>query len=120
MGDRSSISFKNQGHESVALFNHWGGIEFFEDAEDYILEVIRESEGKEASIGPMERIDPEWAIVDFIRWYHEQHPESRHGDRCCDSLYLGMDAGDGDNSDNGHRIIDIERLKQRFHGTKSK
>ena len=36
MGDRVSISFKNGSEESVALFSHWGGLDFVKTAEKYI------------------------------------------------------------------------------------
>lgn len=79
MGDRASVSFAKNGRESVTLFSHLGR--------------------KRSGGMPLDRLDPETVIVDFIR--HMTH----HMDRVESNYYLGRTADDGDNSNNGHKVI---------------
>ena len=97
MGDRISVAFKNESRVSVSLFSHWGGMSFLQDVVDYVKRLIKQTGDKQYA--PLDRREPEYAMVDFIRTYHPGTPQ--------DSLYLGVDENDGDNSDNGHFIIDL-------------
>ena len=99
MGDRASISFKQGNYESVSLFNHWGGIEFFIEAQRYADNLIKRKEGK--SDEPLDRLEPMTVMVDFIRYL------TKNMDEVNSNLYLGVDRNDGDNSDNGHRVIEL-------------
>jgi hypothetical protein len=101
MGDRISISFKHKEWESVALFSHWGGREFLNQALDYLDELKKEQKDDSTQY-PLDRLEPQTVMVDFIRWI------TGHMDRVNSNLYLGKDAMDGDNSDNGHFTIDLE------------
>jgi len=99
MGDRISISFKKGDDESVVLFSHWGGKSFLEEARKYVKEL--KEERKRSLMFPLDRLEPETIMVDFIR--HLTRDMSRvEGD-----LYLGKTPEDGDNSDNGHFVIDL-------------
>jgi hypothetical protein len=106
MGDRVSISFMNEidyihdkrREESVPLFNHWGGSDFPKYALDWVKKLKREvNEKKEDNIStPYTRLEPQRVMVLFIA-----------EERITHSIYLGKDKNDGDNSDNGHFVIDI-------------
>lgn len=100
MGDRVSISFKRGDDESVALFNHWGGMEFVDTAEMYVRKLKRERSG---STKPLDRFEPCIVMVDFVR------DQTNGMDRVESSLYLGADKTLGDNSDNGHHVIDLDK-----------
>ena len=45
MGDRVSISFKDEDEDSVCLFHHWGGVEFPKYAFDW-FKGLKEKTGK--------------------------------------------------------------------------
>ena len=100
MGDRISISFKKGDNESVVLFSHWGGKSFLEEAREYVKELKEEKKG--SSMFPLDRLEPETVMVDFIR--HLTH----YMGRVESDLYLGKTPEDGDNSDNGHFVIDLD------------
>ena len=111
MGDRVSISFGNGGEESVALFNHWGGMGFVKEAERYARKLVRRNVGKEnRTMYPLDRLEPETVIVDFIR-----HITSEM-DSVDSNLYLCKDSMGGDNSDNGHHIIELDNLLAEEQG----
>ena len=97
MGDRVSISFKHGSKESVALFCHWGGMEFVEKAKAYADKLPR----GERSM-PLDRLEPQTVMVDFIRTITEGKGPVES------NLYLGKTPQDGDNSDNGHHVIDLK------------
>ena len=99
MGDRASISFRKGKDESVTLFSHWGGKAFQDNAEKYIYQLKQLQKGK--MVYPLERLEPATVMVDFIRSL------TTGMDRVKSDLYLGRDSTDGDNSNNGHRIIDL-------------
>jgi hypothetical protein len=101
MGDRVSIQFEKNGEKSVVLFNHWGGMEFVGAARRYVRDLKKEV-GKKETL-PLERLEPETVMVDFIRYltWNMTRVES--------SIYLGATESDGDNSDNGHHIISLEK-----------
>lgn len=96
MGDRISIQFENGGEKSVALFSHWGGMEFVDEAVTYVKELIGNG------ITPLGRKEPNTVMIDFIREITKDM-KVVDGD-----IYLGVDGSDGDNSDNGHFIIDLQ------------
>jgi len=95
MGNRISISFKNNLDESVVLFSHWDGYDLVKDAKRHLGGI------KQSYSTPLSRLEPETIMVDFIR-------ELTKGLDSVDSnYYLGKDEMDGDNSDNGHFTIDV-------------
>src|SRR3990167_2284891 len=103
MGDRISIQFKNGKDKSVVLFNHWGGMEFLEETQKYVKDLKKKLGKKRLKEGcyPIDRLEPEVVMVDFIH-YLTKDMKLVESD-----LYLGKDENDGDNSDNGHHIIDL-------------
>lgn len=104
MGDRVSIQFKNGDRLSPVLFSHWGGRTFAEEARKY-ADALREWAAKEREtriIGPLARLEPRTVLVDFIRAI------TTGMNRVDSDLYLGCTRDDGDNSDNGHFIIELQ------------
>ena len=127
MGDRVSVSFqqkaewyvnrKKEEHleQSPALFHHWGGTDFPKFAFQWFKKV-KEKYGKNGG-DPFTRMEPRNLMVQFIA-HLRNHEELRYGtlDETDDelisySIYLGKDSNDGDNSDNGHYIIDVDKGK---------
>ena len=100
MGDRVSVAFKNGNEESVTLFNHWGGIAFVDEAKNYIRTLLMRCK-THGGVQPLDRLEPNTVMVDFIREVTHDMP------RVESSLYLGRDGMDGNNSDNGHFVIDV-------------
>ena len=100
MGNRISISFRNVNNsfqtESVALFHHWGGEEFAEEAQEFVDSLPPYEESN-----PISRREPNSIMVAFIQEHLKAQP------MIDGSYYLGANGSDGDNSDNGHRIIDL-------------
>jgi hypothetical protein len=119
MGDRVSISFMNEidfingkaREESVPLFNHWGGKDFPQYALNWVKKLKREvNEKKEDNIStPYTRLEPQRVMVLFIADLQKdkQFADYTNKERITHSIYLGKDKNDGDNSDNGHFVIDI-------------
>ena len=104
MGDRVSISFVNGRYESVALFNHWGGRGFVDEAQDYVRKLIAENP-QHSQFDPLDRLEPGTVMVDFIRYLTEGRGRVRS------NLYLGATSRDGDNSDNGHYRIKLDETR---------
>jgi hypothetical protein len=100
MGDRVSIQFEKNGRKSVTLFSHWGGMDFVEDARNYVAVLREERKGK--GMNPLDRLEPETVMVDFIRYL------TKDDARVESNLYLGVDENDGDNSDNGNHILNLD------------
>ena len=119
MGDRVSISFVNEidyihdkvREESVTLFNHWGGSNFPQYALNWVKKLKREvNEKKKDNIStPYTRLEPQRVMVLFIADLQKdkQFADYTNKERITHSIYLGKDKNDGDNSDNGHFVIDI-------------
>lgn len=109
MGARISIQFKNKNafggereDKSVVLFSHWGGEEFAKKAKSYVKKLKSEVE-KNDGVRPLDRLEPNTVMIDFIR-------EITKGmDRVESDLYLGVSENDGDNSDYGHHIINLNK-----------
>lgn len=111
MGDRISISFKNKNKEfpfnlgtkeSITLFSHWDGMILVDKAKKYVKELKKDIESNIIPHGlPLERLEPNTVIIDFIKWYTKDRT------RITSNLYLGKNKNDGDNSDNGHHIIEL-------------
>ena len=129
MGDRVSISFKeekNDSEESVILFNHWGGVNFpkvaFDWFKDYKKKIDKTAKSNVST--PITRFDSNNVMVQFVQWLGQEghyrecigFEKEENGEAIYDkplysdyqisgSLYFGKNTEDGDNSDNGHYTI---------------
>ena len=129
MGDRVSISFKeekNDSEESVILFHHWGGVDFpkvaFDWFKDYKKKVDKTAKSKVST--PITRFDCNNLMVQFVSWLGQEghyrecigfekdennksiYDKPLYSDyQISGSLYFGKDTNHGDNSDNGHYTI---------------
>lgn len=102
MGDRVSILFSNNGQNSVVLFSHWDGVSLVSMAKQYAASLRRQAKIS-GSMFPLYRLEPETVMVDFIRHLTEiKNLKSVTG-----NYYLGATQHDGDNSDNGHYVINL-------------
>jgi len=101
MGDRVSIQFKKGEDISPVLFSHWRGMEFIEEARNYVKELI--AEVGNSSMYPLDRLEPRTVLVDFVRYITQGEI------RVKSDLYLGVNEDDGDNSDNGHFVIELNK-----------
>ena len=99
IGDRISIQFEDGKEKSVVFFSHWRGVEFLKEVERYVEVLKSEVNGRVTM--PLDRLEPDTVMVDFIRYI------TKNMRRVTNDLYLGKDEFDGDNSDNGHFIIDL-------------
>jgi hypothetical protein len=108
MGDRISIQFVNEGDKSVVFFDHWAGKGLIEEAHDYLIELNAESSDGRISM-PLDRREPSVVMIDFIAWRANKHGFNPPLRRIRGSWYLGVDENDGDNSDNGHWLIDVSQ-----------
>jgi hypothetical protein len=102
MGDRVSISFRKGEQESVVLFSHWGGMTLVAVARGYVRELKTEAQ-RAGMTWPLFRLEPQTVMVDFIRML------TAGVSRVQSDYYLEKDKEDGDNSDNGHFVIDLDR-----------
>jgi hypothetical protein len=112
MGDRISISFRNGKEESVALFSHSDGKTFLEIVDSFLLTLTEVLHiGKHRDFYPLSRLEPQTVMFNFIVYLQEQN-----GCNGCkfsySNYYLGKDKTDGDNSDNGHYIIDLNKTTE--------
>ncbi|MFA6718682.1 MAG: hypothetical protein WCS15_06355 [Prevotella sp.] len=98
MGDRISIQFKDKyGRESPVIFSHWGGMGFLEDAKDFIKEMSDAKGFSSVEAGKL--------AVDTIAVLRQDNHE----------MYLGMTVFDGDNSDNGNYMYNLEKNEWKRH-----
>ena len=130
MGDRVSISFKDNEENSVCLFHHWGGTNFPKYAFDW-LKLNKKEIKKQGSKGsdPTSRFEPQTIMAQFVS-HMGQSPHFKetigfektngHSDidkpiisktELCHSIYFGKNEEDGDNSDNGHYAIDVNKCE---------
>ena len=99
MGDRVSISFKDEFGESVVLFSHFGGMKLVETARKYGVDLKKRA--KEYKGKPLGRMDSQTVIVDFIRFL------TKDMNIVTGDFSLGATPDDADNSDNGHHVIEL-------------
>lgn len=100
MGDRISVAFTgSSGRESVAFFSHWGGMCVVEGVEEYVR--TRLIPNQNGQMYPLDRGEPETVMLDFVSW-------ATKGEVVKHNFYLGRDGDDGDNSDNGHWVFDLD------------
>lgn len=101
MGDRISISFKNGNSESVTLFSHSDGIGFLQEANEFVRDLKKENGN--SLVMPLNRLEPNTVMVDFIRHI------TKNMKRVYRNYHLGKNETEGDNSDNGHFVIDLNK-----------
>ena len=101
MGDRISIQFEKNGTKSATLFSHWRGEDLLIDVGNYFKDLEDKLQKRGSVSYPIDRLEPDTIMVDFIRWL------TKNEDLIESDLYLPVDETHGDNSDNGHRIIDV-------------
>ena len=105
MGDRISIQFKNGNETSIVFFSHWDGKEMINAVNRYIAVLKKEvlaNRIEENNIRfPLDRLEPNIVMLDFIRWF------AKDLGRINSNYYLGKDQNDGDNSDNGNWVYDL-------------
>jgi hypothetical protein len=116
MGNRVSIQFKMGTEKSVVLFDHWGGMERVEHAKAYadklVHEELRVGPGSHNSGDPLGRFEPNTVMLDYLAQLGKNEYQDEPGKdvtRVRSSLYLGKSSRDGDNCDNGHHVIDLEK-----------
>ena len=125
MGDRVSIQFSHKdmewGDKSVVLFHHWGGEKFADFAKgwaiDFKMKVLKLQEGNGSD--PLSRLEPRNVMIQFIKalsdyptkdftyYFYKDNEFVYSDDYLSYSMYLGKDENDGDNSDNGHHVIEL-------------
>ena len=101
MGDRASISFRNGDQESVTLFSHWDGKHLWSTAKEYIKDLKKEV--GDSSTLPLDRLEPQTVMADFVAYLRGDKNRIRS------NYYLGVSPDDGDNSDNGHCVIELKK-----------
>ena len=102
MGARASVSFKDEHRESIVVFSHWGGEEFLQSADNYLIELLADiKSGVIKPSSPLGRLESDRVVIDFIRHL------TKDLTRVDSDLYLGKDEMDGDNSDYGHKTIEL-------------
>ena len=141
MDDRVSISFRKEEErwsspndkekiteESPVLFHHWGGTDFPKFAFDWFKALRKHLKKNHTGSDPLTRLEPRNLMVQFInairdeeafrlRHYENKTKDINGGTWSIDdnllsySIYLGKDSMDGDNSDNGHYLIDVDKGK---------
>ena len=74
---------------------------FVNEANEYAQELVKRKEKRQMT--PLDRLEPDTVIVDFIRHLTQNINEVES------DLYLCKNAEEGDNSDNGHHIIKLKK-----------
>ena len=130
MGDRVSISFKDNEENSVSLFHHWGGTHFPKYAFEW-FKMLKKQLKKETSKGstPTTRFEPRTMMAQFVshmgRSKHFKENKGFGKTNCksdftkpivseselSHSVYFCKDSEDGDNSDNCHYTIDVNKCE---------
>ena len=138
MGDRVSISFKDHDDdESIVLFHHWGGVDFPRLALGWFKGFKKDinSTAKENSSDPTTRFEARNIMAQFLQWIGKNNhyrecigfEKDENGndmdwenakpiysdDQLSHSIYFGKDQNDGDNSDNGHYVINTRDGKMK-------
>jgi len=108
MGNRISIQFRNEGQTSAVLFSHWEGESLKSSVSTYMAWLRRILDArKDANEGssPIDRKEASIVMLDFIRWYFNKE------NLIDGSFWIETSESHGDNSDNGHWILDLDTMK---------
>ena len=104
MGARASVSFKDQYGESPVVFSHWGGEEFHQEAKNYVDQLKQDIvDGHLKPSWPLGRLEANRVVIDFIRHI------TKDLERVESDFYLVRTELEGDNSDYGHKTIDLTK-----------
>jgi hypothetical protein len=115
MGDRASVSFRTGKEQSITLFSQGGGQNFFAQAADFAEQIVQESIEK-GNFSPLYRLEPQTVMVEFVH-----HLTKNMGyERVESNYYFGVDMNDGDNSGNGHMVVDLEFFRSHYLKTMNK
>jgi len=112
MGDRISIQFQKGNYLSGVLYAHWDGMELKDRAEGYIQLLVTESilsftkSGIHKTVMPLNRLEPDVVMASFISEVIGQ------GKRLDSNYRVLENAEDSDMNDNGHHIIDIDKIEK--------
>lgn len=111
MGDRISIQFKNEAFASPYLFSHWDGTSLLDVVQEFLNELKEycQKTDPEGSY-PLCRYEPETIMVAFIKYLHENNNREKR-QYFLGNYYLTKNENEGDNSDNGHYIVDLTTCK---------
>jgi hypothetical protein len=110
MGNRVSISFELDGEQSVVLFSHWDGMGLVRAAKKYVKLLDQEIAALpeiQKTCYPVHRKEPNTVMVDFICQYVAGGLRVSQSPRVTSNYYLAATENEGDNSDNGHFVIDL-------------
>lgn len=113
MGAKVSIQFKNGDDKSVVLFSHRGGTQFLKMAETYV-ETLRQVAAVKGGMLPLYRLEPGTVMVDFIATLASFEAGCKNTP-VESNYYLGATEEDGDNSDLGHYVIDLNNPANTLH-----
>jgi len=98
MGDRGSITVKSDQPMPV-LFRHWGGApESMQELVNKLQTALKPKDEASRISDPYDRRDENACLALLVKLAVEEDGYS---------AYLGMDKNDGDNSDNGHYVLDL-------------
>ena len=114
MGDRISIQYKDCDKDlSIVLFSHWQGMSLKNKAQAHYETVVKPLHDQNGLSVPLSRMESRTVMVDFIRYLVKENPFKP----VADDLYFGCTPEDGDNSDNGHYILDLKTGKWSHKNT---
>lgn len=109
MGNRISFSFVKGKEESISFFSHWDGQELLDKVTTFLEKVdktLKLNKHNESFSTPFSRKEPINLMLNFIIWFCSNYDKTK-GDWIESNYYLGKDKEDGDNSDNGHFLVDV-------------
>lgn len=103
MGDRVSIQFVNGNQKSAVLFGHWAGEDLVKRAKEFVKSF---DFGSDTGVStPLTRREPGLALINFVLWYFDNGFQDS-------GYYIVPTERDGDNSDNGHFLIDLKPVPE--------
>ena len=106
MGDRISIQYKNKDAESIVLFSHWDGMALKKLADQHYKNIVLPLHEKDGSFTPLSRMEVDTVIIDFIRYLSVTRNDPSKPFEA--NYYLASNENNGDNSDNGHWVLNVE------------
>ena len=105
MGDRTSIQFKNKDELSPILYGHWAGKWILSVSYNFLKRLKKEFPVLENGSTPISRREPSALLPMFISIYIEPpNPGELYSWRLLDSKIKMC------GTDNGHWIIDVEKM----------